>query len=53
MPLVILHLKELVQYYFPKKELLIVDFLNKLLSLSEKHFIENSLKNDNNFINLY
>lgn len=45
--------RTLIQYYFPKKELLIVDFLNKLLSFSEQHIIEKSLKSDNNFVNLY
>lgn len=45
--------RTLIQYYFPKKELLIVDFLNKLLSISEKYIIEKSLKSDNNFVDLY
>ncbi|AVK49344.1 hypothetical protein AXY43_15800 [Clostridium sp. MF28] len=45
--------RTLIQYYFPKKELLITDFLNKLLSLSEQYITEKSLKSDNNFINLY
>lgn len=43
----------LVQHYFPNKELLILEFLSKVMSITEKFIIERSFKTDNDFVNLY
>ena len=45
--------RTLIQYYFPKKNLLIIDFLDKLLKLTENYILEKSLNSDNNYVNFY
>lgn len=43
----------LVQHYFPSKEMLIQEFLDKVLTLIEQFIIERALKSEDAFINLY
>ncbi|WP_165062122.1 TetR/AcrR family transcriptional regulator [Adlercreutzia sp. ZJ154] len=45
--------RALVQYYFPKKEELLNDFMARLLILSDKHLVNRGLKTDSCFIDFY
>lgn len=45
--------RAIVQHYYPKKELFIVDFLNKLMLSTEEYIHLNSLKAKNDYATLY
>lgn len=45
--------RALVQYYFPKKELLVVEFMSKLLSMAETVIELRGLKSNNSWIDMY
>lgn len=42
-----------IQFYYPKKDLLVVDFLNRLLDHSTEYIKVKNLKTDDNFAGLY
>lgn len=45
--------RALVQYYFPKKEELLNDFVSRLIILSDRHLVNRNLKTDSCFIDFY
>lgn len=45
--------RALVQYYFPKKEELLNEFISRLIVLSDMHLVNRGLKTDSCFIDFY